>query len=598
MSKREGRNMSPKRTKNLKWVALCLLVVMLSGIAVPQTALAKYGVTRGTVDYTINMKDAYGVFIGNKKTLGTKVGMEYFMTYTVESIGSKSHRNQGILGTNVPKTLYPYEKVGEGKGGLMQFNVDDVKSNMLQEGRTYFIKFTITKDGYDYQVGWAKDEVSNYVKLKDTYGEIKTNLGYFGIWLDDEKMTGKLTKIRCYDRNGNDLGVQFTNTNGDVTLSKEIPFRKDREIEHTYDLSIVDAVTLAISNKIKPTSNKIYMQYTVKSSAPRIYQEGVILSNTPRAGYPYEEGYMMYNEREHAFEGLDAGPLLVEGAEYIIIFEKLEDELLVTVQRTVNGETEYLDFVAKYGKYDKEQSYYSIWFCQGKDSKINAELVDFKCYDSNGNNLSVQVNSGECDITHHGEMEDYAGSEAMYANQDKGELFALYKDKALKYTASDVTKEGSFRIENDILTTDIEGQTTDYDYLYQHFTAKDGTVYNRLADCKMIFETGEGSPVEEIALNAENGYTPLRPTDPVLEDNTFEGWYTIDGEEYKFDKIQTESITLYAKWEKIEYADVELQGTNVWMYAGIGAGVLVLAGAAVTCIVVVQRRKKNADNNK
>ena len=224
------------------------------------------------------------------------------------------------------------------------------------------------------------------------------------------------------------------------------------------------------------------------------------------------------------------------------------------------------------------------------------ELTDFKFYDSNKNNLGVQTNVS-CGIEHFGELEDYAGCESIYYCKENQSLYALYADKSLKYTADENTANGEYYIEADIMTTTIDSQNDKFDYLYQYFTDQEENVYKRLQSCKVIFETGKGSAVETQILNEGNGYMPMRPNDPTCEGNTFAGWYTVDGEEYEFGRIETESVTLYAKWENIEWADASVFDIAPYMpYIAIGVSVLIIAGATVGGILTITRRKKNGSS--
>ena len=78
---------------------------------------------------------------------------------------------------------------------------------------------------------------------------------------------------------------------------------------------------------------------------------------------------------------------------------------------------------------------------------------------------------------------------------------------------------------------------------------------------------GGGTPKRTVYFNVSEGVTNTvfvdkgakvqRPEDPALEGYTFEGWFT-DAEyteEYDFDKAVDMSITLYAKWTKVETPD-------------------------------------------
>lgn len=576
-----------------QWLSRLMVCVLLATFLIParvEAAKDKWNVKISDVDYYVELNNSTDVFICNKESIGSKVGTEYYMTYTVESIEAEQFRQQGVIGTSVPTQSFPYVTSDLG-GGIYKY---DTANKMLVKGNTYFLKFVVTEDGYRYKVAWAKDERSKYIEFEQVYGEVKTNLGYFGIWLGDLEMTGKLTKVRFYDKNGNDLGVQVTaGTNAIVGREKPIP--KDTQVEHTYKIILEDARSVAISNKRVATSKKVYMEYKVESADSHVYQSGLILSNAPKAGYPYENGYLLYEKLEHDPAKVGNGSLLVPGAEYLIIFEKKADELSVTVQQTLDGKVTNVTFPMEYGTYYEEAEYYSLWLGEGPDFPVNCVLTDFKCYDSNKNNLGVQCNQS-CDIVHYGELEDYSGCEAMYYCKEDASLYALYEDKSLKFTEADNTKNGQYRIEESVISLTV-GETTEvYDFLYLYFKNTEGKQYDRLHTYKAVFETGKGSEVEEQIISAENGYTVMQPTDPTLEGNKFVGWYTSNGEEYDFNQLATESITLYAKWEKDIYADggvIGMQG--VASYVAIGAGALILV-TAVCCGVVILRKGKKHDS--
>ncbi len=588
----------------MKRIVSCLGICIMLATWCSGVAMAKWDVKPSTVDYFVQMNKSKDVFICNKETIGTKVGTEYYMTYTVDSINEESAvvTNMGLIGTNVPGNSYPYVTTEDGKGG--GHYIFDVQNKLLIEGNTYFIKFTITEDGYSYRASWAKGDKSRYLKFEHgTAGEVKTDLGYFGVWFGCSEMTGTLTKLRIYDKNGTDLGVQIT-PGRNAEIGRENPFPKDTEIDHTYDIIIKDQMNVAISNKRIPTSDRVYMEYKVQSAeGTHAYQTGLILSNSPMAGYPYIDGFMFFNTGldptiEQDVAKVDGGPLLEPGAEYLLIFEKKADCLNVTAQKTVNGKSTYLTFERTYGNYSKDANYCTLWFGEGERFRVNAVLTNFKCYDSNKNNLGVQTNQAS-EIIHYGQLEDYAGCEAMYACKEDDTLYALYGDQTLKYTEDKKTQQGTYRVEKSILTVNIGNQKRDYDFMYQFFKGSDEKVYRRLHSYKLTFDTGKGSKVEGQILNADNGYMPMRPTDPTLENNAFLGWYTSDGEEYKFDSIVTKSITLYAKWSDTEFVNVNREEAfDVMPYIAIGGGVAILAvfGAIGARIITKTRGKKDGSS--
>ncbi len=581
-----------------KGVSFVLITLMLLYSFVG-TVMAKNDVKHSETNYYVEMNESSDLFIYNRRSIGSKVGTEYYMTYTVESLNTEKTQfnNQGIIGTNNQTSPYPYVTTEDGKGGLYKLTN---ANRLLVEGNTYFFKFKITKDGYTYKVGWAeadKDQTkkSKYIEFDEDFGEVKTDLGYFGVYFGALNFSGKLVKVRCYDKDGNDLGVQITGGRN-ANVGRENPIAKDTKVGHTYTIKVKDTASVAISNKKAPTSNTVYMEYKVKASkGTHVYQTGVIHNNAPLLGYPYESGLMHFNKYEYDPKKIDAGPLLEVGAEYLFLFEKRQDTYDVTIQKTAKGKVSYITLAESYGTFVKDGDFYSLWFGEGANFPVNIELTDFKCYDSNKNNLSVQCNK-PCEILHYGELEDYSGCEAMYACKEDDSLYALYEEQTLKYTENGNTEDGIYRVEKDVLTVSINDKKIDYDYMYRFFKGKTEKTYWRLGTYRLAFEAGENNEIETQIIDAEDGYVAMRPTDPKLDGNTFLGWYTSDGEEYDFDKVVTESATLYAKWEKVEYTDASaIQNYDFMSYAIVGIGALILIAAFACGAWIITKGKKNAD---
>ena len=571
-------------------VIVMVLILTMAFPIVGNAETTPWDVKVSDVDYCAELNESKAFFMGNQKSVGTKVGTEYYMTYTVESAKAEKWVQNGIIGTNNLDSVYAYQKTEDGKGGLYKYNAGN---SLFVEGRTYFLKFTITEDGYDYKVAWAKDDRSNYLEFSKVVKRVTTDLGYFGVLSDDLKITGKLTKIRIYDKYGNDLGVRVT-PGRNVNVFPERPYEKDTKVPYSYTIASSKGSLVAISNQKVPTGNKVYMEYKVESANCQLKEAGVIHSKAPNLSYPYLQGMMRYNYDYSNKMG--NGELLEVGAEYLIIFEKDSGELYITVQKTKDGVTSFVSFKGKQGKYDNTADYYSLWLSANSNT-LNFVLTDFKCYDSNKNNLGVQANKKDLMIrTSDGSWTDYIGCEAMYACKEDGSLYALYADQTLKYTAEGETYAGTYKIKNDVLEISVNNQTSSYEYLYHYFKNADGKQYDRLRTYKAVFDTKEGGKVETQVLNAENGYTVMRPNDPTKKGATFAGWFTQDNKEYEFGTLQTESITLYAKWDGETYTEqVDAENNNLFLYVAIGAGIVVLAAALTTGIVLTQRRRKNGN---
>lgn len=573
-------------------ITMVLILTMIFPM-IGNAAPTEWDVKVSETDYYAELNESRAFFLGNQKSVGTKVGTEYYMTYTVESAKAEKWVQNGIIGTSNLDSVYAYLKTEDGRGGLYNYNSGN---SLFVEGRTYFLKFTITEEGYDYTVGWAKDNRSNYLEFGKVEKQVTSNLGYFGIFSDDHKITGKLTKIRIYDKYGNDLGVRVT-AGRNVDVFREKPYEKDTKVPYKYTVVSEKGNLIAISNQKVPTGNKVYMEYTVESADSRLKEAGVIHSKAPHLVYPDLQGMKKYNYDWN--DKMGNGELLEVGAEYLIIFEKDKNELYVTVQKTKDGVTSYVNFKGKSGTYDQTADYYCLWLSANSNT-LNFVLKDFKCYDSNKNNLGVQANKKDLMIRmSDGSWTDYTGCEAMYVCKEDQSIYALYADQTLKYTVDGQTYTGTYKIKNGVIEITVDNQTSSYEYLYHYFKNADGKQYDRLRTYKAVFDSKEGSKVETQVLNAANGYMVMKPNDPTKTGATFAGWFTQDNKEYEFGSLQTESITLYAKWDGEAYteqADAENnKNNNLSPYVAIGAGIVILAAVVTTGILLAQRRKKNGN---
>ncbi len=566
---------------------MMLLVTMLAPI---HADAKEWDVKISNVDYAVELQNTRFVYICNQETIGSKVGTEYYMTYTVEGMELDEVEHQGVCGSSVPTQYVPFETNGK-DGGFYYCNYS-TKNTMLVKNRTYFLKFVVTEDGFEYRVAWAKGEKSRYLDFEMTMGEVKTNLGYFGLFIAGTNMTGKLTKIRCYDKNGNDLGVQVTPDRNAIVTKNMQP---DKAVPHKYSITLSNAQDVFIANKKTPMTKKMYMEYTVKSSDSSVFQSGVIQSSTLHA-FPFNGmDAILYYRQEMDVEKMgqkENGVLLQPGAKYIIEFTMSEEGMTVIAQRTMNGKVEYLSFPTEYGACSPSAKILGLFFGQGAKTYVNCTLTDFKCYDANKNNLGVQCNR-LAEITHYGDKEDYSGCEAVYYCDDDKSLYALYADQTVKYTANGETQKGTYVVDEvtSKITITIDGQKETFDYLYQYFTNAEGKKWRRLHIYRVNFKTGTDEVIEDQVLFADSGYVVLKPTDPVWEGKEFLGWFTGDGKEYDFEQIVTESFTLYAKWDEYTYADkVVKQDKDYKMVIVLSVSVLVLVASVITSVVIVKKR--------
>lgn len=344
-----------------KIFSLCSAIILLfTCVRGYSAAAASDSVKYSKIDYRVFYNASEDVFVCNKKDIGSNPGTMYFMTYTVKSVTNSGATQHGIVGTEDYTRSYPYLN-----GGYMKYNFSQ---DLLMEGYTYFIKFTVTEDGYSYKIARAKENESEYVYMPLVYGEKTDKMKYFGIWFGVGKVSAELIKVRCYDSNGNDLGVQSPSEKAAVICEKEI--EKNKTIDHRYTITAKDLSNVAVSNLLPIESNKMYMEYTVKKSEGNLYQSGLICSDYPNENYPFGKKGLLQQE---ALETDGVGSLLTPGAEYVIEFTKGDSAFSGIVQKKFEEKIEYFVFPIKYGTIG------GFWF-DGMWDKPNAEWEEETLY--------------------------------------------------------------------------------------------------------------------------------------------------------------------------------------------------------------------------
>lgn len=581
--------------KRIKAFLMAFIMLSCMVCTIGAGTLQTDAVTISNQEYEVYFTGRHSSFLCNKQTAGNAVGTEYFLTYTVESATSSGSQN-GFLGTSAPETQFPYTE-GNGLLYYQQRKSDSEIPELLMEGYTYFIKFTVTDSGYRYLAARAKGNSSEYfvIERKAATGDPKsTNYGYFGLWFGDGVTDAHLSHVRFYDAAGNDLGVWSPRSI--ATVKESGTLSKDTTVDHWYRVEAVNLTNLAISNEQPLTTDQMFIEFSVAESASSCNQAGIAFSNYPDATYPHANGQMKY---ETVAEG-EQTLLLEAGADYLIVLEKAECGFTAYVQITKDGKTFGKVFPNISGTYDKTAEYFSLWFGSGADYKANFVLENVKIYDSNQNNLGVQSNNKLLQIRHFGAILDYAACEAIYYCKQTGNTYTLYADKTVIFDQNGSSTEGTYQVSEGKITITLDGQSETFDYLYSGFTANDQNYYKRLYNYQVKFVAGNGSEDQIQYCNMENGYYVTKPADPELKGCTFEGWCTIDGTAYDFDEIVTQSKIVYAKWTNdagVTY--LALEGTS--QQSGGNAIVIVISAlllltAVIAGVLIIKgglRRDKN-----
>lgn len=546
-------------------------------------------------EYAVTLNDAIALFLSNEKPVSGEIGSKVFLTYTVEKLTKNTSTQSGLIGT-VDRTLeFPY---ADGKG-RMYVESEENGSRLFEEGYTYVFRFERTEAGFEYQCAKLKGEQAEKIIFKgSTSGPEVENYKYYGTWIGgmgDERVSAILNHVRCYDEDGNDLGVALNSSTGSRMDEMNALLDVHPVIDSSYSFSLKDTGSIAVSNKYPSKTDVLYMEYEVENiTRDDTYQQGLIASCAPTVEYPHggDKGLLQLKMYE---KGSGETPLLREGGKYFICFQKKDDGFEGTVQCTVKGETETFSFTSMSGAYDSSYSYFSFWLGEGRDHAVTADFKNVKCYDADGNSLGIQINHSEVPLSHKGGIEDYSASQAVYYCKENNGLINLADEQIFNKEIEGVKEEGTYTIQNDsdlYLITEEGKEHMEYEHL--QLKDEDGNVYKRLKSSTVRFVTGEET--FEVKATAETGFRVVEPEKPVKEGNTFRGWYLGDETAFNFDTVVTESLTLYAMWEdgngNVYLAvDSDAAELDMSMSIAIAASAVIAIGSIVGCIVIVRRRK-------
>lgn len=180
-----------------------------------------------------------------------------------------------------------------------------------------------------------------------------------------------------------------------------------------------------------------------------------------------------------------------------------------------------------------------------------------------------------------------------YYDAASGKKIELLADHAAKITADGTVGERTYYIlENNVLAFETEDDFEEGTVLAARLIFG-GTEYIRLTQYAVTFDLdgAEGSIAPQ-TVNAQNGYLATKPADPAREGYVFEGWYLSDGTAFDFNKMVTESVSLYAHWSAAEPVAPPADDKKGCGSAEIpaGAGALAAVGAAVAAILLGKRK--------
>ena len=191
-----------KKLKSMMAIAFALTLLLT---AFPVQA-AEEQIKISDKEYAVVLNDAANALICNKTPVSGAVGTKVFLTYTVHKTNSNYATTSGVVGTPRADGKWPTSY------GSMLWSASqrEVGGPLFDEGATYVFRLERTEEGFTYQgLKMKGDKVSNIQFTKgNAYND---EYYYYGIWTggtSDDKVNAVLTHVRCYDENGNNLGIK------------------------------------------------------------------------------------------------------------------------------------------------------------------------------------------------------------------------------------------------------------------------------------------------------------------------------------------------------------------------------------------------------
>lgn len=186
--------------------------------------------------YEFCLQDATNIYIANRKEA---VGSVMYLSYDVENVVKQSVAMNGFVVCSIPTEVYPWN---HGVLGYEDYKIGE--SPLLRSGAHYLIRIEKKSDGVSANVkctyngkekyfGWdAKLFMENYDRTAMNYMGIFLGQGY------ESFVSADFKNVRCYDENGNNLGIQ--------TNQPELKINHYGELE---DYSMCEAVYYCKNNR-------------------------------------------------------------------------------------------------------------------------------------------------------------------------------------------------------------------------------------------------------------------------------------------------------------------------------------------------------------
>lgn len=161
--------------------------------------------------YEFSLNNEANIAISNKVNTDSDI---IYMTYRVENVKNNDATQVGVACSTNPKGQYPHSE------GVLNYDLCESGSPLFVEGASYVVYAakengelrTLVKRTLN-----GKEEVFSFPSKDGTFN---SKAGYFSLWIGEgveHSVTADIKEFRCYDKYGQNLGVQTNKDNIVIT---------------------------------------------------------------------------------------------------------------------------------------------------------------------------------------------------------------------------------------------------------------------------------------------------------------------------------------------------------------------------------------------
>lgn len=212
-----------------------------------------------------------------------------------------------------------------------------------------------------------------------------------------------------------------------------------------YEVELLDVGNAFISNKTPVTmtqGKRYYLVYTVAEvEKNELWQNGIAVTANHGIEYVFEEGAMQYD--------FSSDKLMEPGCTYFIRYEMTKEGIsYVAAKADSAGASSYIEMTIPFGDQYEGNQYFGLWL-GSNGGRCSAKLTQVLCYDENGTDLGVNVNTPmggssvmnydtltELDVAHSYEFSLVDASEVAISNERATKAETVF----MSYTVQNVAK--------------------------------------------------------------------------------------------------------------------------------------------------------------